>query len=106
MVKETIMPGDTVSTSLLVEQNTITSDFLERTVVLDAYLPTNIVQPDRINLLLINDGQDLPKMPFAEILGKLISTNAIEPMMCIGIHCGADRKLEYGTACTGDYKGR
>ena len=57
-------------------------------------------------MLLINDGQDLPKMPFEEILGTLIAEDEIEPLICIGIHCGPDRKMEYGTALHPDYKGR
>jgi len=92
--------------SVLVEQTIIKSDYLERDVIVDAYLPKNIFQPDQISLLLVNDGQDLLKMPFDEILNKQIAAGNIEPLMVIGIHCGADRKLEYGTAYSQDYKGR
>ncbi len=59
-----------------------------------------------MGLLLINDGQDLPKMPFDEILDGLITDKAIEPLVCIGIYCGPDRKMEYGTAEEADCKGR
>ncbi|NNV56239.1 alpha/beta hydrolase [Limnovirga soli] len=92
--------------SVLVERSSITSTYLERTVLIDAYLPTNIANPSQLSLLLINDGQDLPKMPFANILGQLLLQNAIEPLVCIGIHCGEDRRMEYGTANTPDYLGR
>lgn len=92
--------------TILVEQNIITSAFLERDVIVDAYLPTNVQFPEQMGLLLINDGQDLPKMPFDEILEMLINEKAIEPLLCMGIHCGPDRKMEYGTAREKDYKGR
>ena len=69
---------------ILVEQNIISSAFLERDVIVDAYLPTNVQYPEQMGLLLINDGQDLPKMPFDEILDKLINNGSINPIVCIG----------------------
>ena len=92
--------------SIIVEQHTILSEYLEREVVIDVYLPTGVPGPEPISLLLINDGQDLIKMPFDEILDELITKAAIQPLVCIGIHCGPDRKMEYGTAYSADYRGR
>src|SRR5215471_1621495 len=92
--------------NILLEQNTIESGFLRRTVQADAYLPANVSSPQNLSLLLINDGQDLPKMPFDNILDTLIAENVIDPVVCIGIHCGHDRKMEYGVASQKDYKGR
>jgi enterochelin esterase-like enzyme len=45
-------------------------------------------------------------MPFDEILEDLFSNMVIDPLICIGIHCGAERKMEYGTAYSSDFKGR
>lgn len=73
------------------------SQFLERTVQVDFYLPKQVNASSSINLLLINDGQDLHKFEFAEMLDKLYDEAAIEPLLCVGIHCGAERKMEYGT---------
>jgi enterochelin esterase-like enzyme len=56
-------------------------------------------------LLLINDGQDLVTMDFKSILEKLYEESQISPLICVGIHCGADRRNEYGTAGIIDYKG-
>jgi enterochelin esterase-like enzyme len=98
--------NNTGTHNVLVEQNVIESAFLDREVIIDAYLPTNIEYPEKMGLLLINDGQDLPKMPFDEILDGLIDEKNIEPLVCIGIYCGADRKNEYGVAGEPDYKGR
>lgn len=93
-------------TTVLVETQTIESVYLEREVTFDAYLPTNVLQPENLSLLIINDGQDLPKMPFDEILEKLNTAKAIQPLFCIGIHCGAERKREYGTAFSADFANR
>lgn len=94
------------ASSINVIRETIYSEYLEREVVLDVYLPVQSYNTTQVSLLLINDGQDLPKMPFEEILNGLISDEAIHPLICIGIHCGEQRKMEYGTAYAADYKGR
>jgi enterochelin esterase-like enzyme len=36
----------------------------------------------------------------------MIASGTIDPIMAIGIHCGADRMMEYGTVCSADFKGR
>ncbi|HEY2727130.1 MAG TPA: alpha/beta hydrolase-fold protein [Parafilimonas sp.] len=94
------------SKNIIIETLTLGSKFLERDVTIDAYLPVNIAHPEQMSLLLINDGQDLPTMPFDEILSSLLLENTIEPVLCIGIYCGEDRKMEYGVAGKPDYKGR
>jgi enterochelin esterase-like enzyme len=94
------------TTGIVTESHTIASDYLKRNVQIDCYLPVNVANPEQLSLLLINDGQDLPKMPFDEILENLYHANEISPVLCVGIYCGEDRKNEYGTAKTTDYKGR
>lgn len=101
------MAGEKIITeNIITERSIIESTFLEREVIIDSYLPTSVEQPETMSLLLINDGQDLPKMPFDTILDGLISSDEIYPLLCIGIHCGPERKMEYGTANEKDYKGR
>ncbi|MBX2930409.1 MAG: esterase [Chitinophagaceae bacterium] len=92
--------------TIIVERIHFESIYLEREVLIDAYLPTNVSKPENVNLLLINDGQDLVKMSFEDILEDLNSKQAIEPLFCLGIHCGEERKREYGIAYSADYKGR
>jgi enterochelin esterase-like enzyme len=97
-----------VKTSLkhyVVQQHIIYSGFLKRDVIIDTYLPLNIIDVTRLDLLLINDGQDLPKMPFDRMLDKLVDESIIDPLICVGIYCGENRKMEYGVAATPDYKG-
>jgi enterochelin esterase-like enzyme len=54
----------------------------------------------------VNDGQDLVTMGFENILDDLYNPGLIKPFLCVGLHCSADRKNEYGTANILDYKGR
>jgi enterochelin esterase-like enzyme len=96
----------TVKPAVIVEQLEIYSEYLERSVQLDIYLPVQLDSLVQYSLLLINDGQDLPKMPFDQILNNLIETKQIHPIIAIGIYCGVDRKMEYGTAYAADYNGR
>ena len=90
---------------LIVEQKTLTSVHLERSVLVDIYRPGNF---DNLNtsLLLINDGQNLNEMGFDSILDSLYGLNQLEQLMCVGIHADMDRKNEYGTARFLDYEGR
>jgi len=88
------------------EQKIIASSFLDREVIVDFYLPKNINDPKGLSLLLINDGQDLPKMRFDKMLNELIFNNQIRPLVCVGIHAGKERRVEYGTAKILDYKKR
>ena len=101
--------ADTTVTELLsvkTEQWTISSEYLERDVLIDVYLPRIFNSSAELGLLLINDGQDLLKMPFDRILDDLISRHEVDPLVCVGIHCGPDRKMEYGTAYSADFNGR
>ena len=94
------------STAVLVESKAIFSEPLGRDVKLDFYLHTHVDQPENMSLLLINDGQDLVSMGFDKIIGPLYSNGQIKPLFCVGIHCGEDRKNEYGMAVGPDFKGR
>jgi enterochelin esterase-like enzyme len=84
---------------------TINSGALGRSVVADFYLPAHTGNAP-IPVLLLNDGQDLGRMKFTAILDQLYGSDAIQPVLCIGIHAGPQRKLEYGTAHAPDYKSR
>lgn len=106
MHQENILMEEIVYSSLQVEQRIIYSEYLEREVVIDLYIPLEDDSLEAFPLLFINDGQDLAKMSFASILESLFLSGSIKPIICVGIHCGADRINEYGTAFRVDYKGR
>ncbi len=84
------------------------SNSLDREVEIDIYLPPDYkyngskVYP----LLLLNDGQDLPRMHFDIILERLYFEHKIPHIIVIGIHANAERIREYGTVKQADYKGR
>jgi enterochelin esterase-like enzyme len=68
----------------------------------------NTPMPDdksRLNLLLLNDGQDVEKLRVQEIVDSLYRAKAIEPVVVVAIHAG-DRMQEYGVADKPDYEGR
>lgn len=92
--------------TILVEQRAVASAQLKRYVIADVYLPKNISTPSELSLLIINDGQDLEDMPFAQMLDGLLSSGQIQPVMCVGLQCNKYRRDEYGTAATLDYAGR
>lgn len=89
-----------------VEKIQIRSARLQREVEVDFYFPEMQHGFSQPSLLLINDGQDLPKFHFDTMLKALYNEGQIHPLFCVGIHCSADRKMEYGTAKLKDYKGR
>jgi enterochelin esterase-like enzyme len=84
----------------------IQSEFLQRSVEIDIYLPQNLIGNEKLNLLLINDGQDLAQMPVIETLTSLIQQRRIDPTVVIGIKAGEERLLEYGVANRPDFKKR
>ncbi len=88
------------------ETHILHSSLLERGVTLNIYYPSSNLAPGSVNLLLINDGQDLPVMQFESIISELYDRDIIQPIFCVGISCGIDRRNEYGTAKFLDYKGR
>ena len=96
--------------NILRESMSVGSVYLEREVRVDCYLagePAAGAQPDLadVSLLLFNDGQDLDRMGMAGILADLYDRGCLQPLLCIGIHAGADRKMEYGTAGRPDFQG-
>jgi enterochelin esterase-like enzyme len=94
------------TTALLTEELTISSTILEHAVTISCFLPRDVEYPEEMDLLLINDGQNMEELGLAAMLDELIGNNDIEPLVCVAIHTGAERKAEYGTARSADYMGR
>ena len=92
--------------NILRESMSLQSAYLERAVQVDTYLPGGMPTDfAEVSLLLFNDGQDLDRMGMAGILADLYGRGRLRPLLCIGIHAGANRKMEYGTAGRPDYQG-
>ncbi|HVS98625.1 MAG TPA: alpha/beta hydrolase-fold protein [Puia sp.] len=94
------------SANTTLERISVPSLHLNRTVETDLYMPSGARELPEADLLLINDGQDLLTMGFAGILDDLCDRDLLRPLLCVGIHAGDDRKMEYGTAGIPDYQGR
>jgi enterochelin esterase-like enzyme len=102
------------SSELLPERLSLPSALLGHSVQIDLYWPPGLraVPVDKrqttaeLSLLLINDGQDLEKIGFWEMLDGLYLRGALAPLLCVGIHAGHQRKMEYGTAGLPDCRGR
>jgi len=84
----------------------IKSAYLKRTVELEIFSPEQLLGNERVNLLLVNDGQDLAQMDMEQTLNHLYETWKIEPTVVVGIKAGAERILEYGVAGKPDFKKR
>ena len=91
---------------ILVENTIVTSEYLQREVKVDFFLPKNVIEPSAMSLLLINDGQDMEVLGLEAILSQLYSQNVIQPLLCVAIHANKDRRKEYGVAGQPDYLGR
>lgn len=91
---------------IVVENAIIDSKYLERGVTVDFFLPANVADPGAMELLLINDGQNMKEMGFEGILSTLYQQEAIRPLLCVAIHTGSERRMEYGVAGHPDYLGR
>jgi enterochelin esterase-like enzyme len=98
--------GSTGLSTIKVEKKFIHSEFLHREVIVDFYIPLHLPGHGQLNLLLINDGQDLHKFHYEKMIDHMHADNEIEPVLSAGIHCGMERRMEYGTAFIPDYKGR
>ena len=94
-----------ISPGLLIETVTLPSEPLARTVTINFYLPS-ASSGKPMSLLLVNDGQDLEAMGFDKMIGYLLQTEEIQPLLVVGIHCGEERIEEYGMKSGPDFKGR
>lgn len=98
----------------VIRDDSILSVPLNRTVRLDVLLPpgyrtidaANSDRPQqRLPVLYLNDGQDLPRLKLRAIMDSLIRKQLVPPFAVVAIHAG-DRIQEYGTAARADYMNR
>ena len=100
------MPMTNEAKGIRMENTWVRSRFLNREVDVDFYLPPAEIVTGEVSLLLINDGQDMEKMHLDILLQKLYSAGAINPVLCCAIHASSERRMEYGTQNSADYKDR
>ncbi len=61
---------------------------------------------ERFSVLLMNDGQDFKAMNLEKTISSAYLNNKLKPFVYVGIETNENRIHEYGTAITGDFKGR
>lgn len=91
--------------NILRESMTLVSIHLGRDVKTEIYMPDVMPEMQEAALLFFNDGQDLERMGMTGILADLYGRGVLSPLMCVSIHAGTGRKMEYGTAGRPDYQG-
>ncbi|WP_231490650.1 esterase family protein [Pedobacter sp. Leaf170] len=84
----------------------IPSAYLKREVEIDIYAPEGILGNEKIELLLLNDGQDVAKMDFAQILQNAHLNKRNHRLVVVAIKASVERLMEYGVAGVPDFKGR
>lgn len=98
------------TTILSVKVNTINfkipSANLKREVEIDLYVPEGILGNEKIELLLLNDGQDVAKMDFPKILEEAHHNKRNHRLIVVAIKASTERLMEYGVAGVPDFKGR
>ncbi|WP_316816488.1 alpha/beta hydrolase [Pedobacter nyackensis] len=87
-------------------ERVLKSVYLERDVELEFFIPANLLGNERLNLLLINDGQAATELGLQEILNQLYQGYKIEPLVAVAIKASVDRLQEYGVAGHPDFLGR
>lgn len=80
------------------------SHYLDRKVLVDLYLSTDVINWQ--STLLLNDGQDMEQLQIEKTLTDMFSTTGIMKISVVAIHANKDRMQEYGVANFPDYKNR
>ena len=83
----------------------LTSVYLKRKVICTLIVPDGFENLDRMNLLLLNDGQEIENLQLKTTLATLYEKQQIRPALVAAIHAG-ERIQEYGTVGILDFKGR
>ncbi|MGI4020824.1 MAG: alpha/beta hydrolase [Janthinobacterium lividum] len=84
----------------------IESDFLKREVLCSLLVPERFDTLHKINLLLLNDGQEVKNLQLKTTLENLYDNRQIPPTLVAAIHANEERIQEYGAAGIPDFKGR
>ncbi|WP_419801847.1 alpha/beta hydrolase [Mucilaginibacter sp.] len=83
----------------------LSSVYLKRKVICTLIVPDGFENLDRMNLLLLNDGQEIENLQLKTSLATLYEKQQIRPVLVAAIHAG-ERIQEYGTVGILDFKGR
>lgn len=79
---------------------------LQRVVEIELFYPSGLLGNEKLNLLLLNDGQDAAGLNLQETLSSLYEDQKIEPIVVAAIKASAERLQEYGVAGFPDFAER
>ena len=100
------MNANTLNPEITVTEHTMDSTYLERTVEFDIFLPGNLLGNEKLNLLLLNDGQDAAGLKVEHTLSNLYFKGKMAAVVIVAIKASKDRIEEYGVANQPDFLGR
>lgn len=89
-----------------IEETVYGSESLSRDVSITLLKPDGISPAIISNLLILNDGQDVPKLQLEATLESLYEQQKIQPLLIAAVHANKDRMQEYGVAAIPDFKKR
>lgn len=87
-------------------QHSIKSAILKREVVIDLFIPNDLLGNEILNLLLLNDGQDATALDLEQTFTELYDKKRLEPTVLVAIHASENRTQEYGVAGAPDFLNR
>ncbi|RZK73664.1 MAG: esterase family protein [Pedobacter sp.] len=87
-------------------QHNLKSVYLKREVELEIFLPENLLGNERLNLLLLNDGQDAGDLQLQDTLAHLYHKGKTGAVAVVAIRASEDRIQEYGVAGNPDFMNR
>jgi enterochelin esterase-like enzyme len=79
---------------------------LKRTVFLEFFIKDQLATYEKLNLLLLNDGQDVKDLQLEQTLIDLYAKRSIDPIVVVAIKASSGRLQEYGVAGVPDFQGR
>ena len=96
------------NTEVMVKHLNIPSNYLERGVKVDVFLPPQYGRKKKklYPTIYFNDGQDMLALGMYDTLTRLYSEGTLRKTIVVAIYCNENRINEYGTMRQADYKNR
>ncbi len=96
------------SNEVTVKHLNIPSNYLERGVKVDVFLPPQYERKKKkvYPTIYFNDGQDMLALRMFDTLNRLYTEGVLRKIIIVAIYCNENRINEYGTMRQADYKNR
>ncbi|MGY4383143.1 enterochelin esterase-like enzyme [Pedobacter sp. UYP24] len=100
-MKDTMLVSDVIKSHFVLK-----SGYLKREVELEVFLPPGLLGNERLNLLILNDGQEALGLKLEDTLNTLYAKDKTGPIAAVAIKASQERIQEYGVAGVPDFLGR